>query len=158
MQPDNQDGFLMSENHLSSRPPTLTFSPRSRAILPLLFDSSSFSLYPHSPVFLSCTCVCVSVCCWPPILPPPATRLRRADPAHAEDQGQAWNCIRETPGLYVPLLSSHFPCPPASLLPICFVCWLRQWPLNAVHHPRVSQRGDASPLPLCASMFQHTSH
>lgn len=59
-----------------------------------------------------------------PITLLPNTRLRRAATNYAEDQGEAWNCLRKTSGLYVPFLSSHL-LPSSFLLSLCshFFSW-----------------------------------
>lgn len=51
-----------------------------------------------------CLCFGVYVCV---IVQLPNNRLRWAATNYAEDQGEAWNCIRKASGLYVPLFSSQ---------------------------------------------------
>lgn len=53
-------------------------------------------------------CVCLYVLSISHVITqPPNTRLRWAATNNAEDQGEAWNCIRKASGLYVPLFSSQ---------------------------------------------------
>lgn len=63
-------------------------------------------LFSPSPFVHLLTVVCVFVL-FTSSLVPPNTRLRWAAASYAEDQGQAWTCIRKASGLYVPPLSSR---------------------------------------------------
>lgn len=85
--------------------------------IPLFSPPSLFlSLLPPYPILCLPPVVCV---CWYPI---PNPRLRWTASANAEDQGEAWDCIREVSGLYVPFFSSHFHlflALPSSVFSIC---------------------------------------
>lgn len=89
----------------------------SFCFLPLFFCPPSFpfvllmGLHPILPTPCVCVCVCVLMP-HPPILTP---RLRWTASPNAEDEGEAWDCIREASGLYVPVLFL----PPSFFLSVC---------------------------------------
>lgn len=84
-------------------------------VYPFVFSPSLFlSHLPPYPILCLPPVVCV---CWYPI---PNPRLRWAASANAEDQGEAWDCIREVSGLYVLFFSSHFHLFLAFCPPLCF--------------------------------------
>lgn len=112
------------------------------SLLPLSLPSFAGS----SSWFVFCVCGCVLVClracvfvlvCVYVLIPHPNTllphtRLRWAATNYAEDQGEAWNCIRKASGLYVPLLSSQL----ASFSLICLsaVVTITSYHHLAYHH------------------------
>lgn len=74
----------------------------SQPCFPFAFSLSLCSLLPGLLLTSACVLVCMCV-----IVQLPNNRLRWSATNYAEDQGEAWNCIRKASGLYVPLFSSQ---------------------------------------------------